>query len=285
MDFMNIQVLPPKPPLSGLSFDLIQFNRKLRPTAARRDGDGIAYADYERMHTHRMTAGVHHRNDYSWAHNDATVREVLAAMLSKRLYVRIHPTLENIRFADKLFECQSERMMVKAHRHWEKFHARPKHPTNEEARSIFSARQAGGLSHFYLGILLRCTRQNLESTVVAEEMHCTPQNVRVMLARMHYMAKRLAAGTCRFPKRVLADEAAKQKHLAKYLPKKPAKQPVFIPNPTGLCVCGCGQMTERAKQTERFKGRVKGEFSMFRPGHVSRVRPGSGRPKNAAVAA
>ncbi len=281
---MNIQVLPPKPPRNGLSFDLHQFNRKLKPTAVRRDGNGIAFSDYEHMHTERMSAGIYRRNDYSWAHNDATVRQVLAAMISKTLYVRIHPTLEDIRFADKLFAMKGQRFQERARKYWLRYGVAPSWYSIESIRAYDTAALAGGLSKFFLGILYRTTRLKLSSTATAEQMHCTPQGVRRLLNTMHTAAKQLVAGTYKLRKRILADEDAKQKHLVKYLPKKPMKRPVFIPNPTGLCMCNCGQMTERITQTERFKGRIKGEYSMFRPGHVSRVRPGSGRPKKTVAA-
>jgi len=240
------------------------------------------------MHVHRHSAGAPHRNDYSWAHNDATVREVLAAMLSKSLYVRIQPTLEDIRFADKLFETKGQRLFERFHKYWLRHRVVPSWYGVESMRPYDQAKLAGGLSKFFLGILYRTTRLKLESVTVAEAMQCTPQVVRRVLDKMHHVAKDLAAGTCRFPKRTVADETAKQEHLAKYLPKppkKPMKQPVFVPNPTGLCMCNCGQMTERIKQNEKWKGRIKGEFSMFCPGHVSRVKKPTGRPKKAAVAA
>lgn len=42
------------------------------------------------------------------------------------------------------------------------------------------------------------------------------------------------------------------------------------PNPSGLCFCGCGQVTRRARQSDRIKGDVAGEYLRFVGGHQSR---------------
>lgn len=45
------------------------------------------------------------------------------------------------------------------------------------------------------------------------------------------------------------------------------------PNPSGLCQCGCGEMTSIAKQSVPEYGHVKGEHVRFRTGHVGRISP------------
>ena len=247
------------------------------------------------MSFHRHSQSVYHFNDYSWADSDATVREVLAAVLSRRLFVRIEPTLESFQFADKLYAAQWQRLKERTHEWYTKYSVAPKFYSIEVIRAYDTAALAGGLSKFLAAIIYRCLRMKQDSTVVAEHLGASPQQVRRVLDHMHGYAKKLADGKFKFPKRSVADEVAKQKQLeyaanygAKWTlkpPKKPLKKPVFVPNPTGVCQCGCGELCDRIKQTERWKGRIKGEFSMFRPGHVSRVRPGSGRPKKAAIAA
>lgn len=39
------------------------------------------------------------------------------------------------------------------------------------------------------------------------------------------------------------------------------------PNPSGLCMCGCGQKTPIAKQTSPQRGYVKGEHTCYLPSH------------------
>lgn len=48
----------------------------------------------------------------------------------------------------------------------------------------------------------------------------------------------------------------------------------IAPNPSGLCMCGCGAETSRAPQTVRRDGYVKGEHRRFIRGH-SRLPPGT----------
>ena len=42
------------------------------------------------------------------------------------------------------------------------------------------------------------------------------------------------------------------------------------PNPTGFCMCGCGSLTEIAKQTKTDRGQVRGEHCCFIKGHGRR---------------
>jgi len=48
------------------------------------------------------------------------------------------------------------------------------------------------------------------------------------------------------------------------------------PNPSGLCMCGCGQLTRLAKQSDAKRGTVRGKPQCFIPGHqsVGRQKPG-----------
>lgn len=46
------------------------------------------------------------------------------------------------------------------------------------------------------------------------------------------------------------------------------------PNPSGRCLCGCGQPTSIAVQTDRTKGYVKGLPKRFIAGHHGRLRTG-----------
>jgi hypothetical protein len=46
------------------------------------------------------------------------------------------------------------------------------------------------------------------------------------------------------------------------------------PNPSGLCQCGCGQMTQRAKETDHRRGDVMGEYRCFLKGHHTKKMPG-----------
>lgn len=45
-----------------------------------------------------------------------------------------------------------------------------------------------------------------------------------------------------------------------------------IPNPSGVCHCGCGQLTPIASSTSFAKGRVKGEHTRFCIGHHKSIR-------------
>ena len=51
------------------------------------------------------------------------------------------------------------------------------------------------------------------------------------------------------------------------------------PNPSGLCMCGCGQKTSLAKETRPSRGDVKGKPVRFRPSHGNRRH----HPKSAYV--
>jgi hypothetical protein len=53
------------------------------------------------------------------------------------------------------------------------------------------------------------------------------------------------------------------------------------PNPTGLCMCGCGEKTPIADQTYSALGRVKGEHMMYVPYHAQR-EPAEVRQKKAS---
>lgn len=44
------------------------------------------------------------------------------------------------------------------------------------------------------------------------------------------------------------------------------------PNPSGLCMCGCGQPTPPCTRNNRYWGWVKGEPMRFIPGHHARLR-------------
>lgn len=46
------------------------------------------------------------------------------------------------------------------------------------------------------------------------------------------------------------------------------------PNPSGLCLCGCGERTPLAPSTSREKGWVIGQPIRFIPGHQARGRTG-----------
>lgn len=53
------------------------------------------------------------------------------------------------------------------------------------------------------------------------------------------------------------------------------------PNPSGLCQCGCGQMTEVSDYTKRSRGMVKGAYRRYRFGHsISKAR--TNLPRGAA---
>jgi DNA-binding XRE family transcriptional regulator len=54
------------------------------------------------------------------------------------------------------------------------------------------------------------------------------------------------------------------------LPLTLLKPPVTPPNPSGLCMCGCGRRTPLAPQTHRKKGTVKGQPVRYMAGHNNR---------------
>jgi len=53
-------------------------------------------------------------------------------------------------------------------------------------------------------------------------------------------------------------------------------QPVFVepPNPSGLCMCGCGKVAPISPRNHRTKGLAKGHPTRFIPGHSSRLLSG-----------
>jgi hypothetical protein len=51
------------------------------------------------------------------------------------------------------------------------------------------------------------------------------------------------------------------------------QMPYPPPNPSGLCQCGCGQMTSRAKASRRRDRSVIGEYVRFIPSHNNRKYP------------
>lgn len=56
----------------------------------------------------------------------------------------------------------------------------------------------------------------------------------------------------------------------------------FSPNPSGLCLCGCGERTAVARFSDRSKGWVKGQPRRFVQNHGARVRPKKERPPKPA---
>mgnify|MGYP001602090090 CR=1 FL=1 len=50
------------------------------------------------------------------------------------------------------------------------------------------------------------------------------------------------------------------------------------PNPTGLCMCGCGERTQIPTRNTTAYGYVKGQPLLWRPGHNMRGRPTKGYP-------
>jgi hypothetical protein len=46
------------------------------------------------------------------------------------------------------------------------------------------------------------------------------------------------------------------------------------PTLSGLCQCGCGKQTDRARKTIRKQGVIKGHYLRFRHGHYARIWPG-----------
>jgi hypothetical protein len=51
----------------------------------------------------------------------------------------------------------------------------------------------------------------------------------------------------------------------------PRIQGLEPPNPSGLCQCGCGELTSIAKRTDRSRSDVYGQHKRFRPNHHLRV--------------
>lgn len=45
------------------------------------------------------------------------------------------------------------------------------------------------------------------------------------------------------------------------------------PNPSGLCMCGCGQPTPLAPKSDKYRGIVKGKPQKYIPGHHRRSSP------------
>jgi hypothetical protein len=52
------------------------------------------------------------------------------------------------------------------------------------------------------------------------------------------------------------------------------------PNPSGLCQCGCGARTKRARCTNAATGSVQGEHQRYVRGHTMRGRTGKRGPDN-----
>lgn len=50
----------------------------------------------------------------------------------------------------------------------------------------------------------------------------------------------------------------------------PPKLNIPEPNPSGLCMCGCGQRAPLAKRSSRKRGQVRGKPMRFIPGHTRR---------------
>jgi hypothetical protein len=55
------------------------------------------------------------------------------------------------------------------------------------------------------------------------------------------------------------------------------------PNPSGLCVCGCGQRTELADQTRAARGWIKGKPKRYVAGHHLRGRPAWSKGKKTGL--
>src|SRR5437764_337649 len=51
------------------------------------------------------------------------------------------------------------------------------------------------------------------------------------------------------------------------------KQLLALPNPSGLCMCGCGQRTPIARRSERARGYLRGEHVRYVMGHGHRLAP------------
>ena len=47
----------------------------------------------------------------------------------------------------------------------------------------------------------------------------------------------------------------------------PAMSTIPLPNPSGLCLCGCGGITPIARRDNRHHGHVKGQHCRCMPGH------------------
>jgi len=47
----------------------------------------------------------------------------------------------------------------------------------------------------------------------------------------------------------------------------------YLPNPSGLCMCGCGATVPRAKINRPSRGWVKGEYTRFLTGHCNSTSP------------
>jgi hypothetical protein len=62
-------------------------------------------------------------------------------------------------------------------------------------------------------------------------------------------------------------------------------QNILPPNPSGLCMCGCGQRTPIAKQTSTKKGYVQGEATRFLNGHAEGNGPNTVRYLSDGVSA
>lgn len=59
-----------------------------------------------------------------------------------------------------------------------------------------------------------------------------------------------------------------------------ARNSLEPPNPSGLCLCGCGEKAPLARETNRARGQVAGLPLRFIPHHHTRVQPkGAASPK------
>jgi hypothetical protein len=193
-----VRMLPPAPVTQDSPrFDLYRHDFRMKTSSAQ---TRLSYSDiHNGMHItwrgHDTGGHVTRRKERNWANDPQKIGVVVAAMLTRRLFVRVDLTRSDFELADRIFERQSNELIANvktllAHGKLEKSNRR-----DDQFRSIFAVRAAGGLSKFYTAIIYRSLCLGYDSAELAQEMGMTPVGVRQTLYRSNILANQIEAGT------------------------------------------------------------------------------------------
>lgn len=90
------------------------------------------------------------------------------------------------------------------------------------------------------------------------------------------MQSKSTPNTCMDCGKAVSPRATRCRPCADLHSQSTLKAEMTPPNPSGLCLCGCGMRTKRARTNDRYHGRVVGEYVKYLPGHHGRRIDGEG---------
>ena len=148
---------------------------------------GISWSDLDKMHIAHHATQRHKRYFTPFAFNDKQLARVIALATWRRSHGGNPPMPENISYLElrELAHRRTNELRAKDISHM------PAHAQAKLERMHVALQTAGGFMELQAQIAYRSWRLGQHSTTIAEALNCTPQQVRVNLARLKKIARQL----------------------------------------------------------------------------------------------